>query len=134
MPKKAVQVPKFDNLDDLRAKFDSSIVMYDGKACVVKQAHFQEDQAGNYIKDAYMFVVCAYNGRNKSVKLDDPLLSWKDYNLGYANSKSTAAWWYRVPLKQFRQGLRREQMGYLASSPYHMPNENFGMSRQFVDM
>jgi hypothetical protein len=134
MPKKELQIPKFDNLADLQAKFDTSIVMYGGKACVVKQSLHQLDPAGNHIKEQYMFVVCAYGGRNKTVKLEDPLLSWKDYNIGYANTKQTAAWWYRVPLKQFRQGLRREQMGYLHPSPYHMPNENFGMNKQFVSM
>lgn len=100
---------KFDNLDDVIGKFSGTICMYDKHAAIVKQANQLAD--GAFVLSLQSTVM----GRAKSIKLDDPLLQYQDFNLGYANQNGYAHWWYRRPLKQYKQGLKAEQMQSVSS-------------------
>jgi hypothetical protein len=133
---KAQKAPTFDNLDDVTNKFVATLVMYNKKAALVKAVHYQEDK-GKVILDKFRLVLSiAQADQNAAaiVNLDDPLLKYTDYNLGYANHKKYAAWWYRVPLKQYRQGLKRDQMAYNVSYPGVVPDDNFGYSMPWIRM
>lgn len=128
MPK-AVKVPQFDNLDDVMSKFQSTICYYDNKAVFVKSV---EESPPNL----FQLKILKYNAKeSQKIFLDDPLFSYKNFNIGYANSSHTSVWWYRRPIKQYQQGLKKEQLGYVLSKPDGGGlEENFNFSRSFVAM
>jgi hypothetical protein len=119
---------KFDNLNDVQSKFNSTIVMFDKKPFYVKNSNFHGDDQTKFILSGVH-----YGGHNKLVPLDDPLFSYKDYNLGYANTLC-ATWWYRKPLKQYYQGLRANQLGLKSTQQWQHFGIQFEFSKPFVDM
>jgi len=116
----------FDNIEDVQTKFVSTICYYDGKAVIVKNADILED-------GKYYLTVSGINGRNKQINLDDPLFKYKDYNMGYVNTHGQAVWFFRRPIKQYRQGLKKEQTGYIKAIPGGLA-EGFGFSRPVCQM
>lgn len=120
---------KFDNLDDVQSKFAGTVCLYDGKAVYVK--HGEQDAE---INGGFVLYVQSPGGKGKYVKLIDPLFSYKDFNIGYANMGQYASWWYRKPQKQYRQGLKQEQMGWKTSTPGAAPEDYFQFNKIFNAM
>lgn len=133
MPK-AVKVPQFDNLDDVNSKFKNTVCYYEDKAVLVKACGYQQDpETGKFIEGKFLLNVATYNNRGKDIKLEDPKFRYKDYNLGYANHAHSAVWWFRKPLKQYQQGLKRDQLANICSfDPFH--EENFSFAPSYIDM
>lgn len=105
----------YDTLEDAKAKLEATMVYYDGKAVYVKQ--MQEREGGIIWCD-----IRQNGGRSACwVELTDPKLNFTQYNIGYTNADGIAVWWGRRPQKQFKQGLRGEQVVQHASNPqfYH---------------
>ncbi len=117
----------FDNLDDVQTKFSGTICYYDDKAVLVKSASVPLEKPGQYFLG-----ICALNGRAKPIELTDPKFRYRDYNLGYANVGVYSVWWYRRPIRQYSQGLKRNQMGYLTSGI--MPDDSFNFARPYTAM
>jgi len=126
---------QFDNLEDVSSKFSQTICYYENKAVFVKQVSHQIDPNNSeQIPDKFRLVVCAFNMRNKNINLEDKAFTYKKYNIGYANTNNHCLWWYRKPIKQYRQGLIRSQLGFSSSENVMMPEENFNFSRPYVNM
>lgn len=126
-------MPFFDNVDDLQTKFVSTICMYDGQAVFVKQVAEKAD------KRFTLFIVNhGKYTRGKHIELTDPAFNYVDFNIGYANYQKRCVWWYRKPIRQYRQGLKSEQMGYRNPGGMYMDDlvdmANFGISGVYVNM
>lgn len=120
----------FDNLDDVNGKFAGTICMFDKKAVSVKGA---TTEGGVF----FLNLCTSLNGRYKLVPLDHPGFSYRDFNVGYANSQKgyPAIWWYRRPLRQWKQGLKKDQMFFrLAGNQGRFMDANFGWNRACIDM
>lgn len=100
----------YDNIEDVKTKLIGTYVYYDGKAMFCKDCSINE-------KEKFVIGLMAPNARNRKwVELDDPKLNYMNFNLGYTNGMKWAVWWYRIPQRQYRQGLRHDQVGMLASN------------------
>lgn len=119
----------FDNIEDVTGKFHGTICYYDGKPVLVKQASCNPEKDGEFL-----LIISGANGRGKTINLNDKAFSYKDYNIGYANSGSYSPWFYRKPAKQYKQGLKKDQMGWRFGTPGAMLAEHFGMSKAFINM
>lgn len=97
-----------DNLKDVRQKFEKTLVYYDGKAHWVGQC--SESDGGNEFS-LLLYTAEALNklqgaAKPKWVKVIDPLLQYRLYNIGYLQyADATCPWLYRVPYRQYKQGL-----------------------------
>lgn len=120
----------FDLLEEVNTKFANTIVMFDKKAFAIKEVgHDQE------VKGQFTLVGIPYQSRNaKVIKLSDPALDYKNYNIGYVNGGDYASWWFRKPQKQWAQGLKANQTGYRISMAGGHAHDNFGFSRPFINM
>jgi hypothetical protein len=119
---------QYDNLEDVRSKLLGTYIYYDGKVHLVKDA--MEVEMGKYA-----LKLATPNARNyKTAFLNDEGLNFMRYNLGYSNHGHSAAWWYRIPLKQYRQGLKAEQVRPFASKEEFLHRVEFGMNKPIIDM
>lgn len=118
----------FDNLDDVMGKFNGTICYYDGKPVMVKSA-----MPGETEKE-FLLIIAGATGRGKTIKLEDKAFNYRDYNIGYVNSGTIAPWWFRKPMRQYKQGLKKDQMGWRFGTPGAMLQEHFGFSRPFLNM
>jgi hypothetical protein len=117
---------KFDNLDDVTSKFYNTICLYDKKPVLVKAAQQDEESGGFKLN---------INTGQKSlwIDLDSPLFSYRDFNIGYMNSGAYSLWWFRKPMKQWQQGLKRDQMGWKSTHTNYV-SDDFGLNKPFVSM
>lgn len=119
----------FDNLEDVVSKFTGTVCVYDNKAVLVKSANYLEDEP-----HVYTLAINQYGVRNaKTIKLSDPALNYTDFNIGYANQNMFASWWYRRPTRQYRQGLKGDQMGVRLADNNIDPG-HFNFNGPFVAM
>jgi len=122
---------KFDNIDDVVAKFHNTICIYDGLPVRVENVVHSEKNQGSFA----LLVKHPNGGPATLVEIDDPKLLYRDYNLGYANIDTVATWWYRRPLKQYQQGLKRNQVSCLCTSSLdHIPDDGFGFTKNYIKM
>lgn len=119
----------FDNLEDVQSKFNGTICYFNKKAVMVKAANIVIDKPNEYI-----LTIAGQNGRSSNILLSDPGFSYKDFNLGYANANNYSMWWFRKPSRQYRQGLRRDQLGWLASDHSKVVEDNFNMAKPYTLM
>lgn len=121
----------FDNLDDVSTKFGGSICYHGKTPVLVKGYQYHPEDMKRF-----QLSIAPYNGRSKIIDLEDPELNYNNYNIGYANLGQVAPWWYRKPVKQYHQGLRKNQMGFKISDVGAAIGleDTFGFSRQFVSM
>lgn len=105
----------YDNIDDVQSKLAGTIIYYGKQPVVVKQIQYDEDDPNPVINHKFT-LFCSKTLTSRSgyteAKLDDPLLNYKQFNLGYANYEHGTVWWYRTPAKQYRQGLKADQLKY----------------------
>lgn len=112
----------YDNIDDATSKLTGTIVYYDNQPVVVKQVGWDENDP-NYVKNASFCLyltksLASHRGSYNVVPLRDPKLNYTRYNLGYANYNGTPVWWYRIPVKQYRQGLKNDQVANKCATPF----------------
>lgn len=101
----------YDNLDDAKVKLAGTYCMYKGKAVSIQLLEQPTPAENKYLAHGtYMF-----SGRTVIIDIDDPEFNCSNYNIGYVNQMTRAAWFYRVPMKQWRQGLRYDQVRAKAS-------------------
>lgn len=109
----------YDNIDDTKTKLLGTYLYFQGKVAYVKDV--------KHSLKSYLLHLHTQdpNGKMKNVELTSPELNYTHYNLGYANYKDETVWWCKVPLKQYQQGLRNQQLKYIRSGPPNydlMPN------------
>lgn len=98
---------KYDNLDDAKTKLFGTYCMFKDKAFVVKLVELEPGTVNKYVvQGSYMG-----SGRGITCSIDDADFNCSNYNIGYVNVMRAAAWFYRIPFKQYRQGLRHDQVG-----------------------
>lgn len=106
----------YDNLQDASSKLVGTFCMYKGKAIVVKDV--QTTDPDGYDKGEYrVYWNDMEHGRTGTPFLmEDPEFNCSHYNLGYVNRMQAASWFYRLPQKQWKQGLRHDQLGQKVSA------------------
>lgn len=119
----------FDNLDDVCSKFVGTVVYYNGKPVNVKSANVSPDKKGEF-----QLLITSTGAKAMFINLTDPALNYRDYNIGYANVGTNAPWWYRLPQKQYAQGLKRQQLGCKFSNEMAGLDENFNFSGPYIKM
>jgi hypothetical protein len=98
----------YDNLDDARSKLLTTYCYYNGRAVYVKYVNPVDP-----IIDNGKYTVGGHHMTDNTpfdCNLEDPLFNCADYNIGYVNNRLQALWFYRLPLKQYKQGLRWDQI------------------------
>lgn len=121
---------KFDNLDDVVGKFLNTICYYDGRPVKVDNIQHSDD-----IKGSFTLLLKGELGPHFLCDISDPLFNYRDFNLGYANLSQYATWLYRKPLKQYQQGLKRNQVAYLSGLPMDgLADDGFGFSKNYLKM
>lgn len=96
----------YDNIDDVKAKLVGTFVYYNGEVHIVKDATLMANG------ESFQLMLSPKGGKMIWVPLSDPALNYTHYNLGYANYGEYAAWWCRMPAKQYQQGLKANQLRY----------------------
>jgi len=121
---------RYDNLEDARGKLNGTIIYYKEYPVVVMAVGQCEDDEMDFILH-----LRAANARNKTiVKLSDPELNLTRFNLGYSNHTYGCVWWYRQPLRQYRQGLKGEQLKYRVSEKTPNLGFNFEFDKSIEQM
>lgn len=121
----------YDNLEDARSKLKGTVVYYNGTPVIVIEVSPSEEDPYNKFM---LTITKSLTSRYRDVKsLDDPLFNFTRYNLGYANDH-TAVWWYRVPIKQYQQGLRYNQLKYEVSNKHFHGLIEFKMGKPVNEM
>lgn len=119
----------YDTVEDASAKLASTICYY-GKEAVNVKGVVPGEKPGE--------IMALVQGRKwnraKHVNIKDPEFHYSKFNLGYANHGEVAIWWCRMPHKQWRQGLRSDQMQRYGSAPGFAEYGRFGYDRFIADM
>lgn len=117
----------YDNIEDVKAKLAGSIIYYDGIPVFCKGVDESMDQEkGTTI--FYAAITSSLTTKAIILKeITDPAFNFTKFNLGYANYKPGACWWYRIPVRQYKQGLKGEQVRYHISEKA-MGNPGYSLS------
>lgn len=101
---------QYDNVGDANAKLVGTLAYYDNKGIYIQEVLIGTPTAPG---GSTIVVVFSYPGSKKtgSCMLDDSKLRYMQYNIGYVNHRGNSAWFYRMPVRQYRQGLRGDQLG-----------------------
>jgi len=123
----------YDNLDDLKSKLQGTIIYYKGQACWVKDCGVNDvDETG--VPTAYYLKLTNRKKNSMSVLLNDPDLNYMHFKLGYCNYDGYAVFIHRKPVKQYKQGLKGDQIDWkCATAPIHI-NFDFNFNSHICDM
>jgi hypothetical protein len=125
--------PNFDNLKDVQDKFTGTICMHEGHPIYIKGVNSKMNQAAGQYE--YILTVQQYGGKAYFLEVNDPAFCYRDFNLGYANTpEGRAFWFFRLPKRQWQQGLKRDQLAWLFAGGYAVPEQGFVFKRPYVDM
>lgn len=119
----------YDTVEDASAKLTSTICYYEDKAVTVKIV-----QGGDTPGAIMAGIVGRDWARAKYVNIKDPKFRYTKFNLGYANHGQVAVWWCRIPMKQWRQGLRADQMQRFASNAMYNDYGRWGFDKSICGM
>lgn len=120
----------YDNYDDAVTKLANTICYHDGKAVFVKGVNVSDFDG----KTLLLTLQLTRNGRSKVVELVDKGLNYTNFNLGYVNYEVGSAWWFRKPIRQYRQGLKADQLSLRASEQEYYQLAHFGFYNNICDM
>lgn len=120
---------KFDNVEDARAKLNGTYCYFKGQAIIVKNVE-KHPENGRY----YMRTTNLNGGVGPTVFTDDPDFNCYDYNLGYVNWMHSVVWYYRAPARQYRQGLRSDQVRSICANGDGRDRAGFAASQNLANM
>lgn len=104
----------YDNVKDASDKLVGTTCMFDNKACLVRAIELVDEDG----KKPFTMTLSVNGKRDYVVStIDDPKFDFRHFNIGYCNQHGSSGWWFRIPHKQFRQGLRSDQMKASYSKP-----------------
>lgn len=115
----------YDNLEDAKVKLAGTYCLHKGKAMAVKGVSVDEEVPPGFPQKYIANGTYVYNGRGILCSIDDPEFNCSDFNIGYLNYGPVTAWYYRIPMKQWRQGLRGDQVGIKVSKPEYRDHVSF---------
>ena len=121
----------YDNLKDAQDKLLGTICMYKGRACLVREVipHNPDNTP------PFGLTLAFRNTRSLTrTTTDDKDFDFRHFKLGYAHHSGVIAWWYRKPVKQYKQGLRQDQVKAVLSKPEHYRGIAWDWSQDIVDM
>jgi hypothetical protein len=103
---------KYDNIVDARTKLQGTMVYYHGKAALCRAVDIKVDpnNSDNLVMSCRLQML--ENGQSRTCLITDPGLKYMEFNIGYINSYQYATWFCRMPYKQYRQGLRNDQVEF----------------------
>jgi hypothetical protein len=113
----------YDNYEDAKTKLNGTFCLYKGKAFTVKTVGYKDDNPGlNKFVVVGSFMEGGGRTTTSLIDLDDPHFNCSDYSIGYMNllDHGFAAWFQRIPYKQYQQGLRPNQLNAKASNPAYL--------------
>lgn len=124
-----VKLLAYDNLEDASGKLANTFCYYDGKAVLVKSVHTSLDPPHGFVLD----IRFPNGGKALLIPLTDPKFDCSKYNLGYSNKNGIALWWFRKPIKQYKQGLRSDQMSHKSSHPQYYGGFNWNWEKPMIN-
>lgn len=100
----------YDNLEDAKSKLINTFALFQGKSFTIKNLWNAE---GTKPEDNKFVVngthLCSRTAVGE-ISIDDPEFNCAHYNIGYVNQSGIAVWFFRVPMKQYKQGLNYQQV------------------------
>jgi hypothetical protein len=118
----------YDNLEDAKTKLVGTYAYYKDEAVLVKDIILMDNQK-------YGVKVLKLGARTSTVIfLHDPDFNFMKFNLGYSNHQHSSVWWYRIPAKQYRQGLKAEYVKRRATNQVYEIQTDFSFSKPIVNM
>lgn len=125
----------YDNLDDVKSKLLQTIIYHKGQTVYVKSVEGELDPVTGVTYINYILKVQGLDKKGLvTVKLDDPDLNYMNFKLGYANLHGVAVYWFRKPVKQYKQGLRADQVQQRTSNPNQFVAAEFQLNHQIAAM
>jgi hypothetical protein len=121
--------PRFDNLNDVTAKFVGTICYYKDEPVYVKAAFHDDDDP-----KLFRLSVARLGENSEIIDLHDPEFRYYGYNIGYSNGPGCATWWYRRPAKQYQQGLKAEQLRFFSETGLGQPKTGFQFNKTYINM
>ncbi len=106
----------YDNIDDAKGKLVGTHCMFKGRAFTIENLHWMEGTLPDDNKYAVTGAYMSPRGKLGWTPIDDPEFNCSRYNIGYVNAHGIAGWFYRIPQKQYHQGLRYNQVGFKISN------------------
>lgn len=102
----------YDNLDSAKQKLQGTFCYYEGRAVYVKDIKPKSSDPDVLMNKKFIVYICYLEGLAKFFwrDLDDPKFQYMEFNMGYMNSMGYALWYYRIPHKQWKQGLHSNQV------------------------
>src|ERR1700761_6519436 len=99
----------YDNLENAKQKLQNTFCYYDNRAVYVKEvsAKYKNPESPK-ITEVKISCLVSYMDSPKGthwVQLEDPKFQYMEFNTGYINSMGYALWYYRIPHKQWKQGI-----------------------------
>lgn len=107
---------KYDNLADARAKLQGTLGYCDGRGAFFREIGVRLSKSEPIVEEYYVrveFLTYDENNPKSCTKnILDPAIGYMKFSIGYINSQAYATWFYRNPVRQYRQGLRHDQMSF----------------------
>lgn len=121
----------YDNHEMAKQKLLGTLCYYDGRAVLVKEVKVKyEGEEDKPVQKFCAFIVgIEIPAKTNMVYLDDPKFQFMEFNTGYINYAGYALWYYRIPSRQWKQGIHKTQFALRDASKltneYHQ-YDNFG--------
>lgn len=120
--------PLYDNLEDAKTKLAMTLCYHGVRAVQIKDVALDID---GYPTD---LLTRPTKGVPSVISMVDPDFNCTEFNIGYVNNDGCATWWCRRPLRQYRQGLRYDQMHEYASQPGYRGRFKFDWGGPVINM
>jgi len=126
----------FLNLDDFSNRFKDTFIYYKGVPRYVKSVTADH----THQPETFMFVSYSFKGgmdssSGKNILLDDEGINFRNYSLGYTQLDNfNALWLARTPGRQWKQGLRRDQLQIVGQMDDPMSGDVLQANRYTYDM
>lgn len=122
----------YDNVEDANSKLGGTY-FYHGKYAVYCKS-VSMDEGMNFEPKYCNLRLIPRNQKGFITNLDDPDLNFMKFNIGYCNHGTYAGFWSRNPIKQYKQGLRPDQMKFQVAKKEWQGLQNFNFNRHICDM
>lgn len=121
--------PLYDNMEDARTKLNATLCMYNDRAIQIKEVAPDDDG-----QPRHLLIRAPRNLAINTIDIDDPDFNCTRFNIGYVNNDGCATWWARRPLRQYRQGLRYDQMVEFSPHPGYKGRMKFDFTTPVLAM
>lgn len=102
---------RYDTVQDARAKLQGTLAYYGDTSVYIHEiTEYLPDPNANVLG-----MRCRLNwltdmtAKRQTVDITDLKFRYMEFNIGYINAYQYATWFFRMPFRQYRQGLRNDQ-------------------------